>query len=171
MMLKPTSSSWIRWSYLAMIPVLAAFMFACNSPRNNKSSEQEVAATDSAAEQASVQEPTNVAEQDTVSFSSVEVKPSFNGGDSNEFSKWVNSQLSYPKQAIEDKVQGRVTLQFTIGTDGVISNVKVLRGVREDLDAEAVRIVTQSPKWEPGYNAAGKPVPVTFIFPIVFKLR
>ena len=91
-------------------------------------------------------------------------------GDANEFARWVNSQLKYPEQAIKDQVEGRVLIQFTIGTDGAVSDVKLLRGVREDLDAEALKIVASSPKWEPGQQN-GKAVPVHFNFPVVYKLQ
>ena len=70
-----------------------------------------------------------VVEEEAIPFQLVEEKPSFNGGDANEFSKWVNSKLVYPEIAKENGVQGRVTLQFTVEKDGSVTNVKVLRGV------------------------------------------
>ena len=85
-----------------------------------------------------------------VPFFAVEEKPLFNGGDANEFSKWVNSNLKYPSIAQANGVEGRVTLQFTVNPDGSVSNVKVLRGVDSSLDNEAVRVVSMSPKWTPG---------------------
>ena len=112
----------------------------------------------------------DVSDGEAVPFSILEVKPTFNGGDANEFSKWVNENLKYPEDAKAAGEQGRVTLQFTIGTDGVVSNVKILRGVSESLDAEALRVVSSSPDWGPG-KVNGKPVPVTFTFPVVFKLK
>ena len=89
-------------------------------------------------------------EEEAIPFQLVEEKPSFNGGDANEFSKWVNSKLVYPEIAKENGVQGRVTLQFTVEADGRVTNVKVLRGVDDSLDKEAVRVVSSSPKWKPG---------------------
>ena len=86
-----------------------------------------------------------VVEEEAIPFQLVEEKPSFNGGDANEFSKWVNSKLQYPEIAKENGVQGRVTLQFTVNPDGSVSNVKVLRGVDSSLDKEAVRVVCLSP--------------------------
>ncbi|MBR1433526.1 MAG: TonB family protein, partial [Bacteroidales bacterium] len=74
-----------------------------------------------------------VVEEEAIPFQLVEEKPSFNGGDANEFSKWVNSRLVYPEIAKENGVQGRVTLQFTVEADGRVTNVKVLRGVDESL--------------------------------------
>jgi protein TonB len=82
----------------------------------------------------------------------------------------VNSQLKYPDQAKKDEIQGRVTLQFTVGADGVVRNVKVLRSAHELLDAEALRVVSASPKWEPGQQD-GQPVAVTYTFPVIFQLR
>ena len=109
-------------------------------------------------------------EEDAIPFQLVETKPSFNGGDANEFSKWVNSRLVYPEIAKENGVQGRVTLQFTVEADGRVTNVKVLRGVDPSLDAEAVRVVKTSPKWKPG-RQRDRAVKVTYTFPVIFQLR
>ena len=109
-------------------------------------------------------------EEEAIPFQLVEEKPSFNGGDANEFSKWVNSKLVYPEIAKENGVQGRVTLQFTVEADGRVTNVKVLRGVDESLDKEAVRVVSSSPKWKPG-KQRDRAVKVTYTFPVIFQLR
>ena len=111
-----------------------------------------------------------VVEEEAIPFQLVEEKPSFNGGDANEFSKWVNSKLNYPEIAKENGVQGRVTLQFTVNPDGSVSNVKVLRGVDSSLDKEAVRVVSMSPKWKPG-KQRDRAVKVTYTFPVIFQLR
>ena len=111
-----------------------------------------------------------VVEEEAIPFQLVEEKPSFNGGDANEFSKWVNSKLQYPEIAKENGVQGRVTLQFTVNPDGSVSNVKVLRGVDSSLDKEAVRVVSMSPKWKPG-KQRDRAVKVTYTFPVIFHLR
>ena len=91
-----------------------------------------------------------VVEEEAIPFQLVEEKPSFQGGDANQFSKWVNSRLQYPEIAKENGVQGRVTLQFTVEKDGTVTKVRVLRGVDPSLDKEAVRVVSMSPKWKPG---------------------
>ena len=109
-------------------------------------------------------------EEEAIPFQLVEEKPSFNGGDANEFSKWVNSRLVYPEIAKENGVQGRVTLQFTVESDGRVTNVRVLRGVDESLDKEAVRVVSSSPKWKPG-KQRDRAVKVTYTFPVIFQLR
>ncbi len=111
-----------------------------------------------------------VVEEEAIPFQLVEEKPSFNGGDANEFSKWVNSRLVYPEIAKENGIQGRVTLMFTVLADGTVAKVKVLRGVDSSLDKEAVRVVSSSPKWKPG-KQRDRAVPVTYTFPVIFQLR
>ena len=111
-----------------------------------------------------------VVEEEAIPFQLVEEKPSFQGGDANQFSKWVNSRLVYPEIAKENGVEGRVTLQFTVEKDGTVTKVKVLRGVDPSLDKEAVRVVSMSPKWKPG-KQRDRAVPVTYTFPVIFQLR
>ena len=111
-----------------------------------------------------------VVEEETIPFQLVEEKPKFQGGDANDFTKWVNQRLVYPDVAKENGVQGRVMLQFTVNTDGSVSGVKVLRGVDPSLDKEAVRVVSMSPKWTPGKQRDRK-VKVTYTFPVIFQLR
>lgn len=110
------------------------------------------------------------ADEEAIPFQLVEIKPRFNGGDANAFSEWVNAHLEYPKDAKENGIQGRVTLQFTVEADGSITGVRVLRGVDASLDKEAVRVVSSSPKWQPGLSK-GKPVRVTYTFPVIFQIR
>ena len=111
-----------------------------------------------------------VVEEEAIPFQLVEEKPSFQGGDANQFSKWVNQRLVYPEIAKENGVQGRVTLQFTVEKDGTVTKVRVLRGVDPSLDKEAVRVVSMSPKWKPG-KQRDRAVPVTYTFPVIFQLR
>ena len=105
-----------------------------------------------------------------IPFSVVENKPTFNDSDANEFSKWVSEQMQYPQDAIDQNIQGRVVLQFTVNKEGQVEDVQVVRGVNEALDNEAVRVVTASPKWEPG-TQNGNPVNVRYTFPVVFRLN
>ena len=109
-------------------------------------------------------------EEEEIPFALVEVKPSFQGGDANDFSKWVNQRLVYPEIAKENNIQGRVILQFTIDAGGNMTNVKVVRGVDKSLDEEAVRVVKSSPKWTPG-RQRDRAAKVTYTFPVIFQLR
>ena len=112
----------------------------------------------------------DVIEEETLPFYTVEIKPKFNGGDANEFSKWVNQRLVYPEICVQNGVSGRVTLSFTIKADGTLADVKVLRGVDPALDQEALRVVKSSPKWTPG-KQRDRAVPVSYTFPVIFQLR
>ena len=109
-------------------------------------------------------------EEEAIPFQLVEEKPSFNGGDANTCTKWVMERIVYPEIARENGVQGRVTLQFTVEKDGRVTKVKVLRGVDPQLDKEAVRVVSMSPKWKPG-KQRDRAVAVTYTFPVQFALR
>ena len=170
MMLKPTTCGRMRLAYLALIPVLAVLVYACNSPKKNKTAAP--AEAEEVAAPAPETAPSQVTETDeALPFDLIEVKPTFNGGDANEFARWVNSHLNYPDAAKTAGIQGRVVLAFTVNADGSMSNVRILRGVSPELDEESLRVVSNCPiKWTPGMQD-GKPVPVTFTFPIVFQLR
>ena len=106
----------------------------------------------------------------TIPYVKVEEKPNFMGGDANTFSKWVNERLHYPESAIDSGIQGRVILQFVVGKDGYLHDIKVLRGVDPLLDKEAVRVVQSSPAWTPGRQQDRK-VNVTYTFPVIFRLQ
>ena len=109
-------------------------------------------------------------EEEVIPVVSVHQKPTFQGGDVNGFSKWVNSRLVYPEQAKEMGIQGRVTLQFTIGKDGRLQDLKVLSTPDQTLADEAVRVVSSSPKWEPG-RQRDRAVSVSYTFPVIYQLR
>ena len=106
---------------------------------------------------------------DSSHYLEADVKPTFNGGDANEFAKWVYSQLKYPEECMKAGISGRISLSFIVDTDGKVRDVKVLRGAHEKLDAEAMRVLNMSPDWTPG-TKDGKPVPVTFTFPVNFEI-
>jgi protein TonB len=98
----------------------------------------------------------------------VDEKPSFQGGDVNTFKRWVGARLIYPETAKENGVEGSVTVQVRINTDGSLT-AKVIRGCDLSLDKEALRVISQSPKWEPG-KQNGQTVPVVFTYSVPFRL-
>lgn len=102
-------------------------------------------------------------------FSHVEDPAMFPGGQE-EMMKWLAKNINYPPIAAEQGIQGRVTLRFIVGPDGTVSGVTVLRGLNPSLDKEAVRVVSNMPKWKPG-KQNGVPVHVYFTLPVVFKLQ
>lgn len=103
-------------------------------------------------------------------FYKVDVMPKFNGGDSDNFRQFIQEKLKYPEDAQTKKITGKVYVEFVIDKEGNIVNAKVIRGVSPSLDAEALRVVNLSPKWEPGQNG-GKAVNVSYTMPIVFALK
>jgi periplasmic protein TonB len=103
-------------------------------------------------------------------FMVVEEMPSFGDGGSNAFRNFVSQNMKYPDVAAENGIQGRVFVQFVVEADGRLTNVRVLRGVDPALDKEAVRVIESSPKWNPG-KQRGKPVRVSYTFPITFVLQ
>ena len=163
MMLQTPTSGWKRLSWLAILPFLAGTMFLCNPVRAK--------VVDADLSETVFSETVPAALPDTtksVSFQLVETKPTFQGGSAADFSKWVQESLKYPQTAKDADIQGRVVASFVVNTDGKIQDVKILRGLHPDLDAEVVRVISASPDWTPGY-VKGEPVKVTYTFPVVFK--
>ena len=78
----------------------------------------------------------------------VSEKPSFPGGDE-MLMHYINEERRYPAKAYKDGVQGRVTCSFVVNTDGSVSHVRVLRGVEQSLNQEAVRLIRKMPAWCP----------------------
>ena len=105
-----------------------------------------------------------------IPFQQVAQKPGFNGGDANEFSKYVAQNVVYPESCRQSKIEGRVMLEFTVTETGEVGDIRILRSVNSDLDREAVRVVAQSPTWTPGRDENGKVVSVKYTFPVIFKL-
>jgi protein TonB len=102
-------------------------------------------------------------------FTVVEQQPEFPGGYT-AMMKYLKDNINYPTIAQENGIKGRVTLQFVVDKEGIISQVKVIKGVDPSLDKEAVRVVKSMPKWIPG-KQNGKPVNVWFTLPVVFQLN
>lgn len=163
MMLKPGSSGWMRWSYVALVPVLGCFMFICNPVKAVNLQEATGTFIEDVAE---VQESSASGRGSQMML--FEQMPRFNGGNSREFSQWVNSHSQLQHRV---DVEGRMLVGFTVGSDGVVQDVKMLKGLREDLDKEVVQIISSSPRWEPGLDPSGRPVPVHYSIPIVFLAK
>jgi periplasmic protein TonB len=100
-------------------------------------------------------------------FFLVEVMPSFKGGGLDKFREWVSKRTNYPQLAIDQKIRGTVLLTFIVEKDGSVSNVTVVKGVNPLLDQEAVKAISESPKWTPGLQR-GEPVRVRYSIPLNF---
>ena len=101
-------------------------------------------------------------------FQIVETQPEFPGGMA-ELMKYLQKNIRYPQICKEQRVQGRVIVQFVVNTDSTITDVNVVKPVNPYLDKEAVRVVEAMPKWIPG-KLHGEPVRVRFTLPVTFRL-
>ena len=142
---------------LVAIPVLLIFCFACYHPRTGVDTE--------------VSDTISVYEPDAVPFDQVDIKPQFNDRYVNDFSEWFINRFKIPDSVAESDIIGRVVIQFTIGTDGSVRDIKVLKSLDKDIDAEVVRVVGASPKWSPGKNADDVAVPVLYDYSFVYMIR
>ncbi len=98
-----------------------------------------------------------------------ETYPEFNGGIT-AFYKYLGRNIRYPWDDRERNIQGRVVVQFVVERDGKVSDIEVTRSVSPSIDAEAVRVIANSPKWVPGVQF-GRNVRTIFSAPISFSLR
>jgi periplasmic protein TonB len=100
----------------------------------------------------------------------VEEEPVFQGGGVENFIQYVQENLKYPDVAQECSIAGHVIVKFIVDKEGCVKNVEILRGVDPGLDKEAIRVVSSSPRWEPGMEK-GNPVDVQVIIPVKFVLN
>lgn len=109
---------------------------------------------------------------DVVAYGDCDQRPLFlNSPDPRTFlEKWVYQYLKYPEKAILDGTQGRVMVEFVIEKDGKVTEVKVVKGVSPELDAEAVKVVSASPKWKAG-RVSGNKVRSSMTIPVEFRLE
>ena len=102
-------------------------------------------------------------------FDYVDIQPQFPGGERGLIN-FVNKTREYPYYAYKKGIQGRVLCSFIVGTDGRVSDVRVIRGAGDDsLDREAIRVISKMPKWSVG-KVADHAVPVRVVLPIAFRL-
>ena len=145
MITKTQKANGLWWRLLATLSVLA-ILFTINTTamaQNKKTSNDKV-------------------------FEKVEDMPEFPGGEQ-AMLKFVSENVQYPEEAKEKEISGRVLVGFIVEKDGSIGDVKVVKGIGGGCDEEAVRVVKAMPKWKPG-KQDGKPVRVSFMLPINFKL-
>jgi protein TonB len=99
----------------------------------------------------------------------LEVKPKFGSG-MDDFYDYVANAIEYPSFEKRQNIGGRVFLSFVIEKDGSLSEVKIVKGVSEGIDKEAIRVIENAPKWEAG-RQRGQAVRVKMTIPIYFQLR
>jgi periplasmic protein TonB len=115
-------------------------------------------------------------------FTIVETMPSWKGCEVNKteeekmdctaesINKFINENFIYPENSKQDKIEGIIYIGFTIDEKGNIINPRVNRGISEELNAEAIRVIKLMPTWHPGANK-GNPVPVVFTLPFNLSLN
>lgn len=104
----------------------------------------------------------------TYAYTKIEAAPEFVGGVS-AMSKFVAQTMRYPAAARRMGREGVVFMEFIVERDGSITGTKVIKGVAEELDAEALRVVSKMPRWTPG-SRRGVPVRTRFVLPVKFVL-
>ena len=104
-----------------------------------------------------------------VHYYDYEIMPQFPGGEKKLF-KHLHKNIRYPKRSKNKGIQGKVVVRFDIEEDGSLSNIRVIESVNDELDAEAVRVITIMPQWEPG-KQDGENVRVIYNLPIRFTLN
>lgn len=100
-------------------------------------------------------------------FIVAEKAPSFPGGQK-AMMDYLRDHIKYPAALREAGIQGRVIVSFVVDTDGSIKDITVLRSAHERLDAEAIRVVSSMPNWDPGENQ-GRKVRVRYQLPVFFR--
>ncbi len=102
-------------------------------------------------------------------FDYVDVQPQFPGGERGLIN-FINKNREYPYHAYKKRIQGRVLCSFIVGTNGKVSDIRVIRGAGdESLNREAIRVISKMPKWSVG-KVGDHAVPVRVVLPIAFRL-
>lgn len=162
MLNKKRTRNIMKSKYLMFIPVAALLIIFSNCSNTSK---EDVTATEAATEaEAPVPEP--VKEK---LYEVVEVMPIFPGGNE-ALMKFLSNEIKYPDESVKKGDQGRVIVQFVVNKDGTIADLKVVKGVTPLLDAEALRVMGEMPKWTPGMEK-GEPVRVKYTVPVMFRLQ
>ena len=154
---------------LIIIIVFVFSMFACKSSKHMTQDEQTVGIViDNLPFEIAVPKSDDTNEEEIL-IDPVEDQALFNDKPAEiGFREYVYKNLIFSQQM--DGMSGCVFVEFSVETDGSVSNAKVIRGVDPLLDAEALRVINASPKWTPA-KMCGKPVRVKYVFPVDFRLE
>lgn len=94
----------------------------------------------------------------------------FMGGGIEDFRAWVIENIRYPEEAARSDVFGKVFIEFCVNKRGEVVDIKVIRKLHPSIDAEAIRVISSSPKWAPA-RQGGTPVKVRFVIPFSFEMQ
>jgi TonB family protein len=95
--------------------------------------------------------------------------PEFPGGQT-ELTNYLLTNIIYPQDAQDNNIEGTVFVSFTVGIDGALSNIQIVKGVHQSLDTEASRVIDEMPNWNPGLSN-GQAVAIDMRMPIKFQLN
>lgn len=91
-------------------------------------------------------------------------------GGTEQLIKYLSDNVRYPAECEKQGIQGRVVLLIVIDKDGSVTDIKVAKSVHPLLDAEAVRVASSMPRWQPA-TKDGQPVRIRYSLPITFSLN
>lgn len=95
-------------------------------------------------------------------------RPEFPGGE-RMLAQFLSKNISYPQEAIDKGIQGRVYAEFTVEVDGSITGARIHRGIGGGCDEETIRVINLMPKWKPA-EQNGEKIKVKHALPIQFYL-
>ena len=158
---KTIKSTILKMAIIVSFTIILTLIISLSISKKAISGDYEKAATIEATA------PEFVSREDSI-YTMVDPMPGFPGGDEARI-KFLVSNLKYPEKARKEGIEGRVFISFVIEKDGSISTIKLLRGIGNGCDKEAMRVVSIMPQWEPG-KIDGNPVRVQFNMPFHFNL-
>jgi len=169
MMTKTQTKKLAQLKFLLVLPVasilIICFAFSANKEVFSSDSSESSALTET---ELSSQTTKDAKKDETPIFQVVEKMPLFPGGEK-AFQKYLNANIKYPEAARKEGVQGRVYVTFIVEIDGSFTDIRIIRGIGGGCDEEAMRVVSEMPKWTPG-TQRGQAVRVQFNLPIRFVL-
>ena len=170
-MIKKPKRSMRRFSLYSLTTLALAGVFVtCSAnPKQQKSKKITVTVSKTMPANSEATITTNVADDNSHVFKVVDKMPKFPGGIKALIS-YLAKNIHYPAKAKKQGIQGRVYVHFIVNKDGSVSDVKILRGISPECDAEAIRVVKNMPNWIPG-EQKGQKVRVVFNLPIKFSLK
>jgi len=107
--------------------------------------------------------------QEKIIFMAVETMPQFPEGE-NGLRNYLQNNLKYPSQARKARVEGKVYVSFVVNSGGRVTDTKIIKGIGEGCNIEALRVINKMPFWKPA-TQQGRPVSVRFVIPVYFKLN
>ena len=107
--------------------------------------------------------------KDTTVYRVVEVMPSY-PGDMEALYKFLGQQMHYPKEALENGIEGRVVVSFVVEEDGRLTHFEAISSPSPLLSNEAIRVLRQMPRWNPA-KRMGRNVRCQYNIPVMFRLK